>query len=72
MRLCPGRFLAKAEVLTFVGLALSRYELAVLPGQHFPRPGLKIGAGMGMLAPMRDNDVLLDVASRASRELETW
>ena len=53
------------EVLTFVGLALSRYELTVLPGQHFPRPDLKSGARMGMLAPMHDDHVLLDVAMRA-------
>ena len=63
-RLCPGRFMAKAEVLTFVALLMSRFELSVPAGQAFPKPDLKQGAGMGILAPADGGDIFVDVAER--------
>lgn len=67
-RLCPGRFMAKEEVLAFVGLALSRFELNMPAGQPFPRADLKKGAGMGILAPVVGDDVLVDVIPRTKGE----
>lgn len=67
-RLCPGRFMAKGEVFTFVGLALSRFELDMPAGQRFPRAELGNGAGMGILAPVAGDDVLVDVALRTKGE----
>lgn len=67
-RLCPGRFMAKGEVLTFVGLALSRFELDMPAGQRFPRADLRNGAGMGILAPVARDDVLVDVVLRTKGE----
>lgn len=68
-RLCPGRFLARAEVLTFIGLLLTRFELSLSEGkeggsQPFPREELKAGAGMGILGPVEGDDVWLDVRKR--------
>ena len=63
-RLCPGRFMAKGEVLAFVGLALSRFQLSVPAEQKFPRADLSNGAGMGILAPVMGHDLLVDVTLR--------
>ena len=66
-RLCPGRFLAKGEVLAFVGLVISRFELRVAAEQKFPKADLKNGAGMGILAPVKGDDVLVDVSPRVGK-----
>jgi cytochrome P450 len=63
-RLCPGRFMAKGEIMAFVGLVFNRFELALPQGQAFPIPDLKTGAGMGILAPLEGYDVLVDLTLR--------
>lgn len=63
-KLCPGRFLAKRQVLAFVGIAMSRFEMSALPGQEFPRLDLKKGAGLGTLGPVAGDDVLTKMSLR--------
>ena len=63
---CPGRFLAKAEVLTFVALVICRFNLDLAidkgkPGGRFPimetrRPCL------GIMSPKEGEDVMLRVS----------
>ena len=67
-RLCPGRFLAKGEILAFVGLVISRFELRVTAEQTFPKADLKNGAGMGILAPVKGDDVMVDVFPRVGKK----
>ena len=60
---CPGRFLARAEILTFVALALIRFDLklandkinATLPRMEIKRPCL------GIMGPQEGNDVAVMV-----------
>ncbi|KAL8956066.1 MAG: hypothetical protein Q9183_006428, partial [Haloplaca sp. 2 TL-2023] len=66
-RLCPGRFFAKAEIFAFIGLAIGRFEMNAHSTEAFPRPDWKSGAGMGILAPIEGDDVLLDIAPRSEK-----
>ena len=60
---CPGRFLAKAEVLTFVALALTRFDLRlandkindILPRMEIKRPCI------GIMGPQEGDDVAVMV-----------
>ena len=66
-RLCPGRFLANTEIFAFNGLAIGRFEMSVHLTKGFPRPDWKSGVGMGILAPIEGDDVLLDIAPRSEK-----
>ncbi|KAL8921812.1 MAG: hypothetical protein Q9208_005569 [Pyrenodesmia sp. 3 TL-2023] len=64
---CPGRFLAKREVLTFVALALNRFDLAVASNgrQHPQFPRLETRKpSLGVLAPIAGDDVTIHVSPR--------
>lgn len=61
---CPGRFLAKAEVLTFVALVICRFDLELagnkdkevsIPRMEIRRPCL------GIMGPEKEGDVVLKV-----------
>jgi len=73
--LCPGRYLAQREILSFVALALHRFEIGVatmmgglgrggrVPGERFPRIDKK-KLCLGILEPVRGDDVVLTVRER--------
>ena len=77
--LCPGRLLAKNAVFSFIALALSRYEICLDDGlteekrasghldgrQRFPRPDVS-KPGLGTMAPVTGDEVILQIRSRTS------
>jgi cytochrome P450 len=59
---CPGRFLAQKEVLTFIGLVLSRFDIFKADRTlTFPRLELKKPC-LGVMAPVKGDDVTVTVA----------
>ena len=68
--LCPGRFLARRVVFTFVALTLSRYDISLDPAtctQRFPRAN-ESKPGLGALAPIMGDKVILQLKTRGSKE----
>ncbi|KAL8762523.1 MAG: hypothetical protein Q9184_001483 [Pyrenodesmia sp. 2 TL-2023] len=73
--LCPGRFLARHAVFSFVALALSRFEISLAPAtdksdgkarqcrQRFPRAD-ESKPGLGCLAPVAGDRLILRIAPR--------
>jgi Cytochrome P450 len=61
-RLYPGRVVAKREIMVFLALVISRFDLAAPPGQASPSADLSNGAGMAILVPMNGHDILVDVS----------
>ncbi|MCJ1320748.1 hypothetical protein MMC15_006089 [Xylographa vitiligo] len=62
--LCPGRFMARDEVLLFVARALGRFDLRVVEGRGFPRLDVRTAAGVGILGPVGGDDVVVRVRER--------
>ncbi|KAL9122048.1 MAG: hypothetical protein Q9187_001395 [Circinaria calcarea] len=62
---CPGRFLARREVLVFVADLIHRFDvvLAPTPGQRFPRKDTKKIA-LALMDPILGDDVLVNVQAR--------
>ncbi|KAK7987214.1 cytochrome P450 oxidoreductase [Apiospora saccharicola] len=60
--LCPGRFMARGEVMVFLALLISRFNVTVLPTKPFPRLDTKTGAGQGILGPKHGDDLLLSIS----------
>ena len=60
---CPGRFLAQKEVLTFIGIALSRFDIFKSNrSSPFPRLELKKPC-LGIMAPVKGDDVKVAVVA---------
>lgn len=61
---CPGRFLAQKEILMFIALALSRFDLHKATGistnNSFPRLELKKPC-LGIMAPVKGDDIIVRV-----------
>jgi cytochrome P450 len=61
---CPGRFLAQKEILTFIGVALSRFDVykaaETSRGATFPRLELKKPC-LGIVAPVKGDDIIVTV-----------
>lgn len=61
---CSGRYLARREVIAFVALVLSQYELELEdPDQMFPRQDEKKPT-LGVLSPLPGDDLLVVVRPR--------
>lgn len=60
---CAGRFVAKREVLAFVALALSRFEIEVVGGGRFPECDVKKPC-LGVLPPKAGEDMKVRVRKR--------
>jgi len=62
---CPGRFIAKREVLTFVALVLERFDVGLAArekGQKAPFPQIEDGKPcLGIMGPRDGWDTLLSV-----------
>ena len=72
--MCPGRFIARQEVYTFVSLALQRFDIALAPAeisreQVFPRLERK-KPSLGVMGAVKGHDVLLTVKPRVSFSTE--
>lgn len=67
---CPGRFLAKQEMLVFVALVLNRFdiELAPLESQHGGAPGFPLldefTPALGVNGPLKGSDVYINIKRR--------
>ncbi|KAL4932112.1 cytochrome P450 [Aspergillus undulatus] len=51
---CPGRFLAKKAVFTFVALLLGNYDVEMVEGQPFPSADLTKASGVASIADGQD------------------
>ena len=67
---CPGRYLAEREVLTFVALAVTRFDidlaeagLALSQNRGFPRADTKKFC-LGIMEPVKGDDLILDIRER--------
>lgn len=66
---CPERYLAEREVLTFVAVAICRFDLNVVnqdkveQGSRFPRIDKKKFC-LGIMEPVKGDDVIIDVKER--------
>ena len=61
--LCAGRFVAVAEVLSFIGTALHRYDFALTAGQDFPKADT-MKPTFGMMAPKEGDDFAVRITRR--------
>jgi cytochrome P450 len=66
--LCAGRFVAMQEVLSFIGLALHRYDIEVVErpdgmNQGFPRVD-SMKPTFGMMGPIDGDDYVVTVTKR--------
>lgn len=64
---CPGRFLARREVMTFVGVFLHRFDVTLAPGHgafgtkpSLPRMDVRTLA-VSLMSPVAGDDLLVDV-----------
>lgn len=60
---CPGRLLARRQVLAFVILVLQRYDIKVEPGQGFPRIDER-KPSLGVLTPVKGDEVHVTLSER--------
>ena len=65
---CPGRYLAEREILTFVALALHRFEIGITTRKfcgeiRFPRIDREKFC-LGIMEPMKGEDLIIDVTRR--------
>lgn len=68
--MCPGRFVARAEIYTFITLVLHRFDAALSPGagggeQAFPALDRK-KPSLGVMGPIKGQDVLVTVRPRSA------
>lgn len=73
---CPGRYLAEREILTFVALAIHRFDIRIATGApaqayktgvalpNFPRMDKKKFC-LGIMEPVKGDDMIVDVRPRA-------
>ncbi|KAH7311258.1 cytochrome P450 [Stachybotrys elegans] len=63
--LCPGRFMARGEVMVFVALLISRFDTVPhSPEAQFPRLDTTTGYGSGILGPMKGDDIAINLSCR--------
>ena len=71
--LCPGRFLAKREVMAFVALSLNRLNVEVVGRSgacsRVPRLHTKVPS-LGILPPVPGEDVTIRISGRGKGEVE--
>ena len=51
--------MARGEVMVFLALLISRFEVTVSPVKSFPRLDTKTGAGAGILGPVEGDDLVI-------------
>ncbi|KAK0486232.1 cytochrome P450 [Armillaria novae-zelandiae] len=56
--LCPGRFFASYEVLSFVGALLFKYDIKLAEGAKIPQPNLNVPT-LGISSPINDVEVVI-------------
>ncbi|KAK0195834.1 cytochrome P450 [Armillaria mellea] len=56
--LCPGRFFASYEVLSFVGALLFKYDIKLAEGARIPQPNLNVPT-LGICSPISDVEVVI-------------
>ncbi|KAK0459099.1 cytochrome P450 [Desarmillaria tabescens] len=56
--LCPGRFFASNEIISFVGAILLKYDIRLAAGESIPRPNLN-APSLAFPAPMNDVEVII-------------
>lgn len=56
--LCPGRFFASYEVLSFVGALLFKYDIKLAEGARIPQPNLNAPT-LGISSPINDVEVVI-------------
>ncbi|PHH75449.1 hypothetical protein CDD82_4448 [Ophiocordyceps australis] len=64
--LCPGRFMVKSEVMVFVALLISRFDMVncYTPQGEFPRLDTKNGYEAGIMVPMQGDDIVVNLGKR--------
>lgn len=60
---CPGRFLARREICTFVVAFLHRFNVEVLAGEVFPRRD-EVTPNLGIMEPMKGDDLRVRISIR--------
>ena len=60
---CPGRYLAEREILTFIALAVARFDIEVFDERGFPRMD-KEKFCLGIMEPVKGDDMVLTIKPR--------
>ena len=61
---CPGRFIARQEVVTFVALVLHRFDIELAEKDGIPQPFPRLDEGkpcLGVMGPAAGNDLIVRV-----------
>ncbi|KAG7449707.1 cytochrome P450 [Guyanagaster necrorhizus] len=61
--LCPGRFFASNEIISFVGAILLKYDIRLAAGETVPRPNVNTPS-LGFSAPLNDVEVIITKRSK--------
>lgn len=65
---CPGRFIAKQEVVAFVALVLHRYDIKLAEGVDKGFPALEeMKPCLGVMGPREGEDVFLQVLDKQTK-----
>lgn len=68
---CPGRFIARQEVVVFIALLLEKFDVKAVEGQKFPR--LDEGKPTtGLMSPMDGEDLLISLRWKGDKESEIF
>ena len=68
--MCPGRFIARQEVLAFVAFVLKRFDLKLVSKgkgklqQDFPRLE-ELKPTLGVIGPVQGEDVVVEISQQA-------
>lgn len=57
---CPGRFLARNEVMSFLAVLLHRFDVSLAPNQRFPRMNTK-NFSLALMDPEVGEDLIVNV-----------
>ncbi len=66
--ICPGRFFAMKEVISFVGTLLFKYNIQLVEGERPPGPNLDVPT-IGISVPL--NDIKAIIKSRLDGESDS-
>ncbi|KAK8131988.1 cytochrome P450 oxidoreductase [Apiospora kogelbergensis] len=67
---CPGRFIARQEVVAFVAVVLNRYDIKLATGAGTKFPALEeLKPCLGVMGPVDGEDIMVQVGQKAANKV---